>query len=73
MLTSCSSGDSPKYHPNIQAYTSGVISRYAAVSISFTEDLPAEKQTQEFLSKNIKLSPSADVLYSDNMSAITSP
>lgn len=63
MLTSCSSGDSPKYHPNIQAYTSGVISRYAAVSISFTEELPAEKQTQEFLSKNIKLSPSADVNY----------
>ncbi|MBO7367277.1 MAG: Ig-like domain-containing protein, partial [Paludibacteraceae bacterium] len=68
MLTSCSGGDSPKYHPNIQAYTSGTISRYAAISISFTEDLPAEKQTQEFLSKNIKLSPSADVTYavSDN-------
>lgn len=63
MLTSCSSGDAPKYHPNIQAYTSGTISRYSAVSISFTEDLPAEKQTQEFLSKNIKLSPAADVNY----------
>lgn len=64
MLASCTTEESPKYHPNIQAYTSGSISRYAAVSISFTEDLPAEKQTQEFLSKNIKLSPKADVNYS---------
>lgn len=63
MLNSCSSGDSPKYHPNIQAYTSGNISRYAAVSISFTEELPAEKQNEDFLSDNIKISPSADVTY----------
>lgn len=61
LLTSCSDDASLKYHPNIQAYTSGVISRYAPVSISLTEELPADKQTQEFLEKNIKISPSADV------------
>lgn len=63
-LTSCSNDETLRFHPNIQAYTSGMISRYAPVSISFTEELSFEKQTAEFLEKNIKISPSADVEFS---------
>lgn len=63
LLASCSNGESPKFHPNIAAFTSGTISRYAPVSISFNENLPADKQTQEFLSKCIKVSPSVDVKF----------
>ncbi len=63
-LTSCSDDETLKFHPNIQAYTSGTISRYAPVSISFTEQLPSDKQSAEFLEKNIKISPSADVEFS---------
>lgn len=64
VFTSCSDDESLKFHPNIQAYTSGTISRYAPVSISFTEQLPSDKQRAEFLEKNIKISPSADVEFS---------
>lgn len=64
ILTSCSDNAEQKFHPNVQAFTSGNISRFAPVSVSFTEEIPVEKQTQEYLEDNIDISPNCDVKFS---------
>ena len=63
IMVSCSDDDTLKFHPNIESYTSGTVSRFAPVSISFTEELSAEEQTQEYLEKSIKISPSCNVKF----------
>ncbi|MCQ2350484.1 MAG: MG2 domain-containing protein [Paludibacteraceae bacterium] len=63
IMVSCSDDETLKFHPNIESYTSGTVSRFAPVSISFTEELSAEEQTQEYLEKSIKISPSCDVKF----------
>ncbi len=64
ILTSCSDSAEQKFHPNVQSFTSGDVSRFAPVSFSLTEEIPAEKQIQKYLKDNIKISPSCDVKFS---------
>ncbi len=64
MLTSCRDNAEQRFHPNVQAFTSGNVSRFAPISVSFTEEIPADKQNSEYLEENIKITPKCDVSYS---------
>lgn len=63
VLASCSNNEEQNFHPNVQSFTSGNVSRFAPISLSFTEEIPLDKQTKDYLDDNIKISPRCDVSF----------
>jgi uncharacterized protein YfaS (alpha-2-macroglobulin family) len=49
-----------RVNPYVNAFTSNCISRYAPISIVFSQDIPEDKRSSDELKKNIDISPSVD-------------
>ncbi len=78
--TSCDEGSSPTqelppYNPNVEAFTSGQISRYSSVRLIFSQEIPAERMDEERLDQLVHLKP--DVagrwFFEDNRTLVFKP
>lgn len=62
LLTSChttssTDQDLPPYNPNVEAFTTGKISRYSPVYLIFNQEIPAERLKADRLGKLVRLKP----------------
>ena len=62
ILTSChttssTDQDLPPYNPNVEAFTTGKISRYSPVYLIFNQEIPAERLKADRLGKLVRLKP----------------
>ena len=62
LLTSChttspADQDLPPYNPNVEAFTTGKISRYSPVYLIFNQEIPAERLKADRLGKLVRLKP----------------
>ena len=62
LLTSChttssTDQDLPPYNPNVEAFTTGKISRYSPVYLIFNQEIPAERLKADRLGKHVRLKP----------------
>lgn len=62
LLTSChttssTDQDLPPYSPNVEAFTTGKISRYSPVYLIFNQEIPAERLKADRLGKLVRLKP----------------
>lgn len=62
ILTSChttspADQDLPPYNPNVEAFTTGKISRYSPVYLIFNQEIPAERLKADRLGKLVRLKP----------------
>lgn len=62
LLTSCHTTSStdqylPPYNPNVEAFTTGKISRYSPVYLIFNQEIPAERLKADRLGKLVRLKP----------------
>jgi hypothetical protein len=61
-LTSChttspADQDLPPYNPNVEAFTTGKISRYSPVYLIFNQEIPADRLKADRLGKLVRLKP----------------
>lgn len=62
ILTSChttspADQDFPPYNPNVEAFTTGKISRYSPVYLIFNQEIPADRLKADRLGKLVRLKP----------------
>ena len=62
ILTSChttspADQDLPPYNPNVEAFTTGKISRYSPVYLIFNQEIPADRLKADRLGKLVRLKP----------------
>ena len=62
ILTSChttssTDQDLPPYNPNVEAFTTGKISRYSPVYLIFNQEIPADRLKADRLGKLVRLKP----------------
>lgn len=62
LLTSChttssTDQDLPPYNPNVEAFTTGKISRYSPVYLIFNQEIPAERLKADRLGKLVRFKP----------------
>lgn len=62
LLTSChttspADQDLPPYNPNVEAFTTGKISRYSPVYLIFNQEIPADRLKADRLGKLVRLKP----------------
>lgn len=62
LLTSCNTTSStdqdlPPYNPNVEAFTTGKISRYSPVYLIFNQEIPADRLKADRLGKLVRLKP----------------
>ena len=62
LLTSChttssTDQDLPPYNPNVEAFTTGKISRYSPVYLIFNQEIPADRLKADRLGKLVRLKP----------------
>ncbi|WP_165155099.1 alpha-2-macroglobulin [Parabacteroides sp. ZJ-118] len=62
LLTSCNTTSSedpdlPPYNPNVEAFTTGKISRYSLVYLIFNQEIPADRLKSDRLGKLVRLEP----------------
>ena len=62
ILTSChttssTDQDLPAYNPNVEAFTTGKISRYSPVYLIFNQEIPADRLKADRLGKLVRLKP----------------
>lgn len=62
LLTSCNTTsftdqDLPPYNPNVEAFTTGKISRYSPVYLIFNQEIPADRLKADRLGKLVRLEP----------------
>lgn len=62
ILTSChttspADQDLPPYNPNVEAFTTGKISRYSPVYLIFNQEIPADRLKSDRLGKLVRLKP----------------
>lgn len=62
ILTSCDTTSStdqdlPPYNPNVEAFTTGKISRYSPVYLIFNQEIPADRLKSDRLGKLVRLKP----------------
>lgn len=73
ILTSChttspADQDLPPYNPNVEAFTTGKISRYSPVYLIFNQEIPADRLKADRLGKLVRLKPD---VRDDGLSRIT--
>ena len=73
LLTSChttspADQDLPPYNPNVEAFTTGKISRYSPVYLIFNQEIPAERLKADRLGNSCASSP---MCRDDGLSRIT--
>ena len=49
--------DLPPYNPNVEAFTTGKISRYSPVYLIFNQEIPADRLKADRLGKLVRLKP----------------
>lgn len=63
-LISCSFSDSTKetitYNPYVEAFTSGLVSRYVTPTLVLQEEIPAEMQAEGKWKEHVQLNPKAE-------------
>ena len=63
-LISCSFSDSTKetitYNPYVEAFTSGLVSRYVIPTLVLQEEIPAEMQAEGKWKEHVQLNPKAE-------------
>ena len=76
LLTSChttspADQDLPPYNPNVEAFTTGKISRYSPVYLIFNQEIPAERLKADRLGKLVRLSRITGRWYSSRRKALS--
>ncbi|MCC8153049.1 MAG: Ig-like domain-containing protein [Tannerellaceae bacterium] len=69
LMISCKTGagdnqeETLTFHPYVEGFTTGNVSRFTPIRLVFNEDIPSEKRQDGNIAKRVKLKPSAEGEY----------